>query len=92
MEPLVDADGNPIAPGDPGVQPGVLGPGDVPPGGWPDEIIRSGGERAPQPAPQAMPRTVPPPIPRAAPAQRPPPGPRSVTPTDPLQPRPDPAQ
>jgi penicillin-binding protein 1A len=93
MEPLVDADGNPIgAPTDPSaVQPGALPPGEVPPGGWPDEIIRSGGARPPQPqpiqrtAPPPGPRVVTPPPPRTVP-------PRSAPPTDPLQPRPDPPQ
>jgi len=79
-EPLVDADGNPLAPGDPGIaQPGVVRPDGVAPEGWPDEILRSGGERAPQP------QQVPPAPPRA-------PGPRSVPAPDPLQPRPDPPQ
>jgi penicillin-binding protein 1A len=86
MEPLVDADGNPIAPGDPAaVQPGDVPPGEVPPGGWTDEMIRSGGQRAPQPAP--VPRTAPPPGPRVVT-----PPPRSAPPADPLQPRPDPPQ
>jgi penicillin-binding protein 1A len=86
MEPLVDADGNPIAPGDPAaVQPGVVPEGEVPPGGWTDEMIRSGGQRAPQPAP--VPRTAPPPGPRVVT-----PPPRSAPPADPLQPRPDPPQ
>jgi penicillin-binding protein 1A len=86
MEPLVDADGNPIAPGDPAaVQPGVVPPGEVPPGGWTDEMIRSGGQRAPQPTP--VPRTAPPPGPRVVT-----PPPRSAPPADPLQPRPDPPQ
>jgi penicillin-binding protein 1A len=77
MEPLVDADGNPIAPGDPAaIDPGVAQPGEVPPGGWQDEIIRSGGQRAPQPQPPPGPQ----PPPRSAPA------------TDPLEPRPDPPQ
>jgi len=80
IEPLVDADGNPLAPGDPEVaQPGVVRPDGVAPEGWPDEILRSGGERAPQP------QQVPPAPPRA-------PGPRSVPAPDPLQPRPDPPQ
>jgi len=80
IEPLVDADGNPLAPGDPGVaQPGVVRPDGVAPEGWPDEILRSGGERAPQP------QQVPPAPPRA-------PAPRSVPAPDPLQPRPDPPQ
>ena len=80
IEPLVDADGNPLAPVDPGVaQPGVVRPDGVAPEGWPDEILRSGGERAPQP------QQVPPAPPRA-------PGPRSVPAPDPLQPRPDPPQ
>ena len=80
IEPLVDADGNPLAPGDPGIaQPGVVRPDGVAPEGWPDEILRSGGERAPQP------QQVPPAPPRA-------PGPRSVPAPDPLQPRPDPPQ
>ena len=78
MEPLVDADGNPIGPADPAaIQPGVVQPGEVPPGGWPDEIIRSGTQRAPQPQPPPGPRAVTPPPPRSAPA------------TDSLQPRPD---
>ena len=76
VEPMVDADGNPIAPLEPGaVQPGVVRPGEVPPEGWSDEILRSGGQRAPQPQP------APPPVPRTAP-------PRSVPAPDPLQPRP----
>ena len=80
IEPLVDADGNPLAPGDPEVaQPGVVRPDGVAPEGWPDEILRSGGERAPQP------QQVPPAPPRA-------PAPRSVPAPDPLQPRPDPPQ
>src|SRR5688572_4184632 len=62
LEPMVDADGNPIVPVEPGaVQPGVIQPDEVPPGGWPDEIIRSGGQRVPQPQP------APPPVPRTAP-------------------------
>jgi penicillin-binding protein 1A len=86
MEPLVDADGNPIGtPTDPAaVQPGVGQPGEVPPGGWPDEIIRSGTQRGPQPQPPPGPRVVTPP-PRPVP-------PRSAPPADPLQPRPDPPQ
>jgi penicillin-binding protein 1A len=86
LEPLVDADGNPIPQGDPGmVQPGVIRPGEVPPEGWPDEIMRSGGERVPQPQPAPGPRAAPPPAPRTVP-------PRSVPAPDPLQPRSDPPQ
>ncbi|MGI8611651.1 MAG: transglycosylase domain-containing protein [Sphingomicrobium sp.] len=79
-EPMVDADGNPIVPLEPGsVQPGVVQPGEAPPQGWADEILRSGGQRPPQPqpAPPTVPRTMPP---------------RSVPAPDPLQPRPDPPQ
>jgi penicillin-binding protein 1A len=80
-EPLVDADGNPIAPrGDPvGAQPGVIrtdGSGTDP---WFDQVPGS-GERLPQPQQQPGPRM---------PA---PPPPRSVPPADPLQPRPEPSQ
>ncbi len=86
LEPLVDADGIPIDPADPGVvQPGVVRPGEVPPEGWPNEILRSGSERAPQPQPQQVPPQPPRVPPRA-------PGPRSVPAPDPLQPRPDPPQ
>uniref|UniRef100_UPI00183CC642 transglycosylase domain-containing protein n=1 Tax=Sphingomonas sp. TaxID=28214 RepID=UPI00183CC642 len=80
LEPLVDADGIPIDPADPGVvQPGVVRPGEVPPEGWPNEILRSGSERAPQPQPQQVPPQPPRVPPRA-------PGPRSVPAPDPLQP------
>ncbi len=90
LEPLVDADGNPILPGDAVAgQPEVIRPDDFGQGQWPDEIIRRGGERAPQPPPQQPPRTEPrAPGPRLVPA----PGPRSVPAPDPLQPRPDPSQ
>ena len=81
LEPLVDADGNPIAPGDSGTgQPGIVTPDGVAPPGWPDEILRSGGE--PPPQPQQIPPQQPP---RAPP-------PRSVPAPDPLQPRPIPPQ
>ncbi|HEU5285199.1 MAG TPA: PBP1A family penicillin-binding protein [Sphingomicrobium sp.] len=81
LEPIVDADGNPIVPGDPDVaQPGVVAPdGAAPPPGWPEEILRS-GERPPQPQPVAPPQPQRAPPPRSAPAP------------DPLQPRPDPPQ
>ena len=83
--PLVDADGNPLAPGDPGiVGPPAVGPGGVPPEGWPEEILRS-GQRPPQPQPQQFP-----PQPQRVPPRAPPP--RSVPAPDPLQPRPDPPQ
>ncbi len=87
LEPLVDADGNPLQP-DPAVdQPGVIRPDGIgTEGQWPEEILRRGSERAPQP------QQVPPPVPRAPqPAQRAP-GPRSVPAPDPLQPRPNPSQ
>ncbi|MEO8546871.1 MAG: PBP1A family penicillin-binding protein, partial [Sphingomicrobium sp.] len=93
IEPLVDADGNPLptAPGTP--QSGVIQPdgvGTEQP--WPEEILRRGNERAPQPQPQQ----VTPPVMRAPPMMRAPPPrqpqPRSVPAPDPLQPRPDTSQ
>jgi penicillin-binding protein 1A len=83
LEPLVDADGNPILPGDPVAgQPGIVRPDGTGVEPWPEEILRRGSERAPVPQPQQQ---QPPPAPRA-------PGPRSVPAPDPLQPRPDPPQ
>ena len=79
LEPLVDADGNPIAqpesaPPDPGtIRPDGTGVDQQ----WLDDVMRRGNERAPQPA-------QPPP----GPAQRVPP-PRSAPAPDPLEPRPD---
>ncbi|HUE78259.1 MAG TPA: PBP1A family penicillin-binding protein [Sphingomicrobium sp.] len=82
LEPLVDADGNPLPPGDPGgAQPEVVRPDDFGQPQWPNEIIRRGGERLPQPQPQQPPQ----------PPQRAP-GPRLVPAPDPLEPRPDPPQ
>ncbi|MCY7339603.1 MAG: PBP1A family penicillin-binding protein [Sphingomonas bacterium] len=83
--PLVDADGNPIdqavgLPTDPlapGAQPpGTAGPADQQ---WLDEVL--GRSQAPNPPSGTAPQPQPP-------QQQP----RSVPPTDPLQPRPDPAQ
>jgi penicillin-binding protein 1A len=81
LEPLVDADGNPLPTEQQPAQPGVIRPdGTGVAEQWPEEIIRRGSERAP-PQPQPQPA----PDPRAPP-------PRSVPPADPLQPRPDPTQ
>ncbi len=83
LEPLVDADGNPLPPADPfAAQPGVIRPdGTGAEAQWPDEILRRGSERAPPPQQQ----------PPGGPTPRAPP-PRSVPAPDPLQPRPDPPQ
>jgi len=83
LEPLVDADGNPLPPADPfAAQPGVIRPdGTGAEAQWPDEILRRGSERAPPPQQQ----------PPGGPTPRAPP-PRSVPAPDPLQPRPDPTQ
>ena len=79
IEPLVDADGNPLPPGQqlPG-QPGVVVPDGIGAEQWTDDVLQRGSERAPQP------QQPPPPVPRAPP--------RSVAPPDPLQPRPAPSQ
>jgi len=86
VEPLVDADGNPL-PATPGApQPGVVQPdGTVTEQPWPEEILRRGSERAPP-----QPQQVTPPVQRAPPPRQP--QPRSVPAPDPLQPRPDGAQ
>jgi penicillin-binding protein 1A len=78
LEPLVDADGNPL-PGQaiPG-QPAVVRPDGTGAEQWTDDVLQRGSERAPQPQ-------QPPPVPRAPPQ-------RSVPAPDPLQPRPDPPQ
>jgi penicillin-binding protein 1A len=91
-EPLVDADGNPLPPRDPATgQPAVIRPdGTGTEDQWLDEVIGRGSERAPQPQQQPpTPRTIPPRPPQPSPRA---PGPRSVTPSDPLQPRPDTTQ
>ena len=89
LEPLVDADGNPLPPGEPATtQPGVIRPdGSAPEAPWPGEIIRRGGDGMvpPQPQQQQQPNVVRAPPPR-------PPQPRSVPAPDPLQPRPDATQ
>ncbi|MEO6256729.1 MAG: PBP1A family penicillin-binding protein [Sphingomicrobium sp.] len=92
VEPLVDADGNPLPPREPGpTQPAQ--PGNVRPDGtgtqeqWGNEIIGRGGQRPPLPQTQEQPLQ---PLPR--PPQPRPPQPRSVPAPDPLQPRPDTAQ
>jgi penicillin-binding protein 1A len=91
VEPLVDADGNPLPPADQApAQPGVIRPdGTGAEAQWPEEILKR-GERPPAPAPQqAGPLMVRAPPPRPAqPAQRAP-QPRSAPAPDPLQPRPD---
>ena len=95
VEPLVDADGNPLPPtGQPAAQPGAIRPdGTGAEAQWPEEILRRGSERAPPPQPPQAPvpaqRTL---LPvQRAPAPRPA-QPRSVPAPDPLQPRPDGAQ
>jgi len=88
IEPLVDADGNPLpAPdgvtGEPGaVRPDGTGP-DAP---WLDDVMNRGGDRAPPPQQQPPPPASrsQPPAPRGQP--------RSAVPPDPLEPRPDPTQ
>ncbi|MEO5611987.1 MAG: PBP1A family penicillin-binding protein [Sphingomicrobium sp.] len=93
VEPMVDADGNPLpvdpATGQPNGQPGGP-PAAIRPDGtgtesqWPDEILKRVGERAPQPPPQqAGPMVV------RAPPPRPPIQPQSAPAPDPLQPRPN---
>ena len=79
VEPLVDADGNPLPGTQPTALPGVIRPdGTGVEGQWPEEILKRGSERAPQQQPpQQQPRA---------------PAPRSVPATDPLQPRPDGSQ
>ena len=98
VAPLVDADGNPLpvdaATGQPTGQAGGIRPdGTGTESQWPEEILKRGGERAPQPQPPQsaplVPRLPPPRPPQ--PTQRAP-QPRSVPATDPLQPRPDGAQ
>jgi len=79
VEPLVDADGNPLPGTQPTALPGVIRPdGTGVEGQWPEEILKRGSERAPQQQPPQQP-------PRA-------PAPRSVPAPDPLQPRPDGSQ
>ncbi len=79
LEPLVDADGNPLPPGQPMPgQPAVITPEGPGAEQWTDDVLQRGSERAPQPQQQ------PPPGPRTVP--------RSVPAPDPLQPRPDPPQ
>jgi len=83
FEPMVDADGNPIAPGDPAyVQPGAPRPdGGAPDQPFLDEVFGPGERRVqPQPRPD-----------QSVPQQRVPP-PRSAPAPDPLEPRPDPPQ
>ncbi len=76
LEPLVDADGNPL-PVDPlSPQPGVIRPD----GTGTDPYLEEVPARPTQPQQQPPPR------------QQPPPQPRSVPPADPLQPRPEPSQ
>jgi penicillin-binding protein 1A len=61
-QPLVDADGNPIAsppPGDPIGQPAPQGPGAPVDQQWLDEVLRRGEERAPPPRPAPPPRSAP---------------------------------
>jgi penicillin-binding protein 1A len=79
VEPLVDADGNPLPGTQPTALPGVIRPdGTGVEGQWPEEILKRGSERAPQQQPpQQQPRA---------------PAPRSVPAPDPLQPRPDGSQ
>ena len=87
VEPLVDADGNPIPPAE---QPGIPPEQTVRPDGtgvnqeWLDEVFAPGGQRQPQPQPR--PDRPPPPQPQPAPP------PRSVPPADALEPRPVPDQ
>jgi len=90
MQPMVDADGNPLPErGTYGQPPPPSSPrtdGVGPPNQqWLDEVLGSG--RVPQPQPQPQPQPFPP-------AQRvpPPPPPRSPPPADPFEPRPQPPQ
>ena len=84
VEPLVDADGNPISTSDPlAGQPGVVRPDGTGTDPWFDRVPPS-GERVPQPQPQ--------PGQQPGPRVPPPPPPRSVPAPDPLQPRPEPSQ
>jgi penicillin-binding protein 1A len=100
LEPMVDADGNPIYPGDPlAPAPGpgvVVAPGQRPQGPgdqqWLDEVLPPGTPRQQQPQPQPPPRSqairpLPRPVPPSQPLR-----PRSAPPPDPLQPRPAPTQ
>jgi penicillin-binding protein 1A len=85
MQPMVDADGNPLPGSDPYAvpqQPAVRPDGTGPDQQWLDDVLGSGRPPQPQPQPQPFP-----------PGQRPPPPPpRSVPPADALEPRPDPSQ
>jgi penicillin-binding protein 1A len=94
LEPLVDADGNPLPPREPATaQPGVIRPdgaGTEEP--WPNEILRRGGDgiAPPQPQQQQQQQQQLPSVVRAPPPR--PPQPRSVPAPDPLQSRPDTTQ
>ena len=80
LEPLVDADGNPL-PVDPlSAQPGAIRPDGT--GTAPYLQPVPGQPGPPQPQPQQQP----------PPRMPPPPPPRSIPPADPLQPRPEPSQ
>jgi penicillin-binding protein 1A len=89
MEPMVDADGNPLPGQDPYGAPPQQQPmrpdGTAPDQQWLDEVL--GGNRPPQQQPQPQPQPFPP-------GQRvpPPQPPRSPPPAEPLEPRPDPPQ
>ena len=89
MEPMVDANGNPIPyqdgqPVDPNaIRPDGTGSDEQ----WLDDMMRRGNERAPpqqEPQPGPAQRTPPPPVPRTPP--------RSAPATDPLEPRTSPTQ
>jgi penicillin-binding protein 1A len=77
LEPLVDADGNPIAAGDPlATQPGVVRPDGAGTDRWFEQVPAAPRDRIPPPHPQPQP----------------PPPPRSLPPADPLEPGPDASQ
>jgi penicillin-binding protein 1A len=93
LEPLVDADGNPLPPREPATplpgQPGVIRPdGTGVEEPWPNEILRRGGDGIAPPQPQQQQQQSS--VVRAPPPR--PPQPRSVPAPNPLQPRPDTTQ
>jgi penicillin-binding protein 1A len=87
VEPLVDADGNPLPAEQPATPPGAIRPdGTGTEAQWPEEILKRGSERAPQQIPAPGQRAQ-----QRVPAPRPS-QPRSVPAPDPLQPRPNASQ